>query len=106
MDWEDTLDRFMGSEQLYEKFLKKFLEDPSLEKLRAGIETGDVKSAFLYAHTLKGVTGNMGFRQSSALLAALTESLRNGQVAHLNEQFERVDEQYTRLRDWLRQMDS
>lgn len=55
---DEALERFMGNEKLYEKFLKKFAEDPSYVSLLDAIEKEDNHAAFIAAHTLKGVCGN------------------------------------------------
>ena len=75
-DYKGVLNRLM-SEALVERFTGKFLDDPSFDKLRAAIEAGDVKEAFLAAHTLKGICQNLGFTNLFAPTSELTEALRD-----------------------------
>lgn len=59
-DYSNTMGRFMGNEAMYLRFLDMLFEDESLRQLGKALETGDMESAFEAAHTLKGVTANMG----------------------------------------------
>lgn len=60
MDVTGALERFVNNEALYVKFLKKFLDDPNMDALIKSISLHDYENALKYAHTLKGVTGNLG----------------------------------------------
>ena len=51
--------RFMGM-KMYMKFLGMLFQDPSMEKLGQALKDKDYGEAFTAAHTLKGVTANMG----------------------------------------------
>ena len=97
IDLDVTLNRFMNSENLYEKFLIKFLEDASFQKLKACLENGNIADAFIYAHTLKGVAGNMGFQKMSDILLPLTEELRNGETDHAEGRMQQLSEQYEQI---------
>ena len=59
-DYEGVLGR-MRKESLVEKFVLKFLNDPSMDALRQGIAAKDRETAFRAAHTIKGVAQNLGF---------------------------------------------
>ena len=37
----EGVERFMGKEELFEKFLKRFPGDPNMAKLQAAAESGD-----------------------------------------------------------------
>ena len=62
--------------KLIEKFVIKFPEDGSFEKLCAGIRDNNRAEAFLAAHTLKGVCQNLGFGTLLTSVEKLTETLR------------------------------
>ena len=60
-DIANTLEeRFMGSEELYVRFLKKLLYDESYMQLKDAVQYGDIKGVELKAHTLKGVCATLG----------------------------------------------
>lgn len=59
-NYDDACARLMGDEMLA-RFALKFLDDESMDKLEAAMAAGDAESAFMAAHTLKGVSQNLGF---------------------------------------------
>ena len=58
---DDALERFMGNEMLLERFWKKFGTDKSFADLLDSVSRGDRETALRAAHTLKGVSGSLGF---------------------------------------------
>lgn len=76
-DVQSTLRRFMGKEELYLKFLKKFPEDQNYQKLGESLEAGNYEEAFRNAHTLKGVAANLGLVPVQTVVSGLVEELRN-----------------------------
>ena len=78
VDYQTTMDRFLGNETLYRSLLDRLFEDDSLQKLGGALASGDTAKAFEAAHTLKGVTGNMGLTPLYAALCTLVEPLRTG----------------------------
>ena len=61
---------------LIKRFLTKFLEDDSYSRLCAAMEQADREEAFRAAHTLKGVSANLGFDRLLASTERLTALLR------------------------------
>ena len=70
IDYDAALKRFVGREDLYQKYLIQFLADDKFEKLKTAIIKRDAKEAFKQAHALKGVTGTLSI---SRLFTALEE---------------------------------
>lgn len=101
-DVEGTLHRFMGNEALFLKFLMKFKDDTNYAGLTENLDQGNYEEAFKYAHTLKGVSANLGLDPICRPVSALTELLRGktasevdlGQVA---EQRAILGEAYVRF---------
>ncbi len=77
IDLDSVLERFMGNEGLLERFLKKFPEDKSYQKLVEAVESRDVEAAFEAAHTLKGVSANLALENLHEVVDKQTELLRN-----------------------------
>ena len=63
-DYETTMARFMGNEQMYLRILSMLPGDENLHKLGQTLQAGDYPAAFDTAHTLKGMAGNLGLRSS------------------------------------------
>lgn len=101
-DVDATLRRFMGNEKLYMKFIMKFLEDENYDGIISNLEKCDYDAAFNNAHTLKGVTANLGITPVCAAAGQITELLRNRQsqevdVEKLNESKAALEESYQRF---------
>ena len=65
IDYEEGLARMCGNEQMYHKYLKKFLEDESYRMLVQCMEEGRIEDAKTWIHTLKGTTATLGFKTLS-----------------------------------------
>ena len=74
-NYDDACARLMGEEMLA-RFALKFLDDESMDKLEAAMAAGDAKEAFMAAHTLKGVSQNLGFDNLYEPAVVVTEALR------------------------------
>ena len=75
-NYDEALSRLMN-ERLMERFLQKFLSDPSFNEIKDAFESKDGEKAFRGAHTLKGVSANLAFTKLSTSSSLLTEALRN-----------------------------
>ncbi|MCM1159797.1 MAG: Hpt domain-containing protein [Roseburia sp.] len=101
-----TLERFMGNEALYMKFIMKFLDDKNFGDIVESLEKNDYEGAFNGAHALKGVTANLGLDPINAAAAQITELLRNKQpqdvdLEKLDESKKQLEEAYNRFQKIL-----
>lgn len=78
-DPKEAMERFMNNRALLEKFLGKFLEDPTCSALCEAMERGDSAEAFRCVHTIKGVAGNLALHGLYDAACRLTETLRGAQ---------------------------
>jgi len=78
VDIEDGLRRVGGNRRLYEKLLRQYIEGESdaVMKIRANLNAGDVKTAERMAHTIKGVSGNIGVVETQKAAAALEAGIK------------------------------
>lgn len=76
-NYTDTVSRMCGKESMLAKFVMKFPADPTYKELVSAYESGDMKTAFRMAHTLKGVCLNLGLDKLRESSSALTEALRD-----------------------------
>lgn len=74
-DYADVCTRLSGPGMI-EKFLGRFLEDDSFALLIKAVESGNRDEAFRAAHTLKGISANLGFKRLFLSASRLTELLR------------------------------
>ncbi len=83
-DYDDVKGR-LRSEALIKRFMIKFLSDPSGKLLFDSMESGSYDDAFRAAHTLKGVSQNLGFTMLYKSSSAITEALRAKDYAAAKE---------------------
>lgn len=79
VDYQTTMERFMGNENMYRRILEMFFRDGNLKKLGEALDAQDYAAAFDAAHTLKGVVGNMGLTPLYQAVCAIVEPLRAGE---------------------------
>lgn len=79
-DTETALARFLNNEELYIRFLNKFLEDPSFDGIAPAIDSGNNEEYFESVHTLKGVSGNMGITPVFKLACEMVDKYRAGEL--------------------------
>lgn len=70
------VEKRLPSVGLIKKFITKFPDDGSFSELCQAIQSGKPVEAFMAAHTLKGVSANLGFTKLMSSAEKLTELLR------------------------------
>ncbi|MCL1911107.1 MAG: Hpt domain-containing protein [Leptospirales bacterium] len=76
-DVTGAIRRFAGNEALYEKHIFKFIDDKIYENLAKAVSEGNRQDAFREAHTLKGMSGNLGLNPIFNPLSELVGLLRD-----------------------------
>ena len=74
------LERVGGNKHLYAKLLRGFREgqENAAAKIRAALHSGDRETAGRLAHTVKGVSGNLGAERLYRAAAELEKAIREG----------------------------
>lgn len=75
-NYDVVLRRFMNNEALLEKFIRKFVDDPSYQRVLEAHANRDYKELEISAHTLKGVGANLGFDELSASSKDIVDLIR------------------------------
>lgn len=78
VDIKGTLERFLGNEAMYEKFLSKFVSDPNFQLLCQSVSEQNYDEVERVAHTMKGVAGNLGLNPVQDLLQLVVNAVRAG----------------------------
>lgn len=76
-DYKSVLSRLM-KDTLIVKFLNKYKDDTSFDKLEKCVKDKNYEEAFSAAHTLKGLALNLGLSKLGGAASDLTEYLRGG----------------------------
>lgn len=77
-DTDAALERVLGDEELYLKFILQYCGNEDIDKLDNYILNKDAEGGFTLAHTLKGVYGNLGLTPVFDIICEIVEMLRNG----------------------------
>lgn len=101
-DVEATLKRFMGNEALYMKFIMKFLDDKNFAGIKENLEKKDYEAAYVSAHTLKGVTANLGLDPVYKVVSQVSDMLKGKSPEEIDlEKLEvlrgQLEEEYSRF---------
>ncbi|MGN0170683.1 MAG: Hpt domain-containing protein [Lachnospiraceae bacterium] len=72
----DAVLRRISREDIIKKFVLKFLAEPSYDNLCSELKAGNAEEAFRAAHSLKGVSQNLGFPRLIISAGEMTEYLR------------------------------
>jgi hypothetical protein len=97
IDMDEVLERFMGNTGLMDKFFSKFLNDMNYTKLNTAILCGDASGAFLAAHTLKGLCGDLYFKDLGKIVCKQTYLLKGGDMESATAIMPQVAQEYEKL---------
>jgi HPt (histidine-containing phosphotransfer) domain-containing protein len=84
MDLDGALHRFLGMEEMYVSFLHKYVQDESISNMEKAYEQKDVEELFKAAHSIKGLSSNLGINPVWDVSSKLTEMTRNKTLAEVN----------------------
>lgn len=92
-----TIERFGGCEEMLLRFLKMFTEDPTMRQLCEAVESRDAPAIERSAHTLKGITANLGMKSLCGLCQSMVEKIRAGQTGGLEALFAEIRREYEEM---------
>lgn len=98
-DYETTINRFMGNEKLYLRLFGMLFQDKNLENLGKALEVQDFSGAFADAHTLKGVTANLGLTPYYEAVCEIVEPLRAGRECDYDRLYKNIKMEFDRVQE-------
>ena len=98
----DGLVYFSENERLYEKYLFRFLEEPTFPELFNAIEEDRREDARRAAHSLKGITATLGFTSLNTSVKAQEFEFKNGRWEEGNQYTDELKKEYARIISVLR----
>lgn len=78
IDLDAALARIRGNKKLYRRMLGLFLQSTEFDALEESLAQGDLAKAGEYAHSIKGMTGNLTLTAVFELSTQLMNQLRAG----------------------------
>lgn len=102
-DLSKAKERFLNNEAFYERCFGKYLADKSFEGLGEALKTNDAKKIFEEAHTLKGVSANMGITPIYEEVVIIVEAVRETTDVPegLEANYKKIMEYRTQLKDMV-----
>lgn len=97
IDTDDAMERFMGNEAMYEKYLVRFVGDKTFESLIKAVAEKDWKRAFEATHTLKGTTGTLSISSLFDLFSKQTELFRAGNYENGAAMMDEIKAEYNKI---------
>lgn len=91
IDYVDAMDRFGDNAELYERLALKYLDDAHLVALQAAMEAKDYSEGYSQAHALKGVAGNLSFKDLFQCAALVSDALYAGEYEAAAEHMPEVE---------------
>ena len=81
----DSALRVLQMEKLVAKFVVRYLNEESCEKLLSAYESGNAQVVFESAHAMKGVCANLGLDRLSETASEICEQFRPGKARTLTD---------------------
>ncbi|NLY82171.1 MAG: Hpt domain-containing protein [Clostridiales bacterium] len=97
-DIDDVMKRFVDDEDFYIECLVLFFEDDNLEKLKIAIDNRDLNEAFNAAHTIKGISGNLGLTPIFNLASELVEDFRLKKMENALKKYDFINSEYKKVK--------
>ncbi|WP_296009582.1 Hpt domain-containing protein [uncultured Adlercreutzia sp.] len=91
IDYVDAMDRFGDNADLYERLALKYLDDGHMVALEAAMETKDFSEGYSQAHALKGVAGNLSFKDLYECAALVSDALYAGEYEAAEKHLPQVE---------------
>ncbi|WP_304427252.1 Hpt domain-containing protein [uncultured Adlercreutzia sp.] len=91
IDYVDAMDRFGDNADLYERLALKYLDDSHMVALEAAMEAKDFSEGYSQAHALKGVAGNLSFKDLYECAALVSDALYAGEYEAAEKHLPQVE---------------
>jgi HPt (histidine-containing phosphotransfer) domain-containing protein len=95
--------RMMDDEDLFRMVIEAFLDDipKQIEVLRGYLEDGDAPGTERQAHTIKGVSANVGGECLRAVAFEMEKAARSGDMEYVRAHLPELERQFARLKETM-----
>ena len=102
--YENVSSRMMGNQKLVEKFVRKFLDDPTYGQIKEAVDKMDYDEILRTTHTMKGIASKLEFTHLQQNSAKAVDMIRAGQreevlpvIGEIEKEYQKVIEQIQKL---------
>ena len=116
-NYENVSSRMMGNQKLVEKFVRKFLEDPTYKQIKESHHNPTYKqikeSVYMLdydeilraTHTMKGIASNLEFTQLQQKSAKAVDMIRAGEKETVLPVIDEIEKEYQKVVDAIQKLD-
>ena len=105
VDYCGALQRLMGNEALYTKFLRKFMEDDHAQGAKEAFEKMDYEEVFSQVHALKGLSGTLGlntiYEEAHKIICMIRTDDMEQMDVHINKLLEEEEKLFAVIQEIL-----
>lgn len=94
INYEKNIARFAGNESIYIRFLKKMIVDETYNNLKQSWREKNYEETEKYAHTLKGISANLGIDRLFKVSDSLVQNIRKKEYEKTQEYYNKLVEEY------------
>ena len=102
----NQMKRHISNVDAIRRFVFMFREDDHFNQLVKALDAGDVETAFLCAHTIKGMCLNLCLNNVTEVAIPVVEALRSGDITLAKLSFPSLEQTYKELLWRLDQLDA
>jgi len=104
-NYENVSSRMMGNQKLVEKFVRKFLEDPTYKQIKESVYMLDYDEILRATHTMKGIASNLEFTQLQQKSAKAVDMIRAGEKETVLPVIDEIEKEYQKVVDAIQKLD-
>ena len=82
---DEASERFMGNYLFMDKCFRMFINDKNFIKLKDAVYNNNIEEAFIAAHTLKGVCGELSIYKLGSIVCQMSYMLKGGDIKSASE---------------------
>ena len=105
IDYDNVLLKFGNNEILYKHYIKKFLEDETYYELEKSWNVKNYDEVEKSAHTLKGVSANLGINRLFELTSKIVQAVRMETYDNMEETYKKLEEEYRLTKEMINELD-
>lgn len=97
IEYEEGLEKFLQSKELYEGLLKDFVKENSFEAAKKAMEQGDYEEVLKTIHAMKSVTGTLCMNKLYEKCCQTVDCVRSEDFTAAMENFSQAYAMYQRI---------
>ena len=104
-NYENVSNRMMGNQKLVEKFVRKFLDDPTYDQIKEAVAKMDYDEILRTTHTMKEIASNLEFTYLQQKSAKAVDMIRAGQQEEVLPVIDEIEKEYQKVVDGIQKLD-